>query len=94
MSPAVREILFRGRFPVYAYMVTLRPFMRMNGVDAQEIEHFVQSLAGKKLSVRELELLAHGYFRGTTPLRESHRAGQLEVVARATADRSRGEAKV
>ena len=75
MSPTVQEILFRGRFPVYAYMVTLRPFMRMNGVGQKEIEHFVQALAGKKLSVRELELLAHGYFRGTTPLREAIEQG-------------------
>ena len=26
MSPAIREILFRGAFPVYSYMYTLRPF--------------------------------------------------------------------
>jgi hypothetical protein len=62
MSPAVQETLFRGAFPVYSYMVTLRPFMRMNGVGQKEIEQFVQAVAGGKLSVRELELLAHGYF--------------------------------
>jgi ParB/RepB/Spo0J family partition protein len=71
MSPAVQETLFRGAFPVYSYMVTLRPFMRMNGVGQQEIEQFVQAVAGGKLSVRELELLAHGYFRGTASLREA-----------------------
>lgn len=32
MSPAVQEILFRGSFPVYSYMATLRPFMRISGV--------------------------------------------------------------
>ena len=31
MSDAIGQILFRGAFPVYSYMVTLRPFMRMNG---------------------------------------------------------------
>jgi ParB/RepB/Spo0J family partition protein len=71
MSPAVQETLFRGAFPVYSYMVTLRPFMRMNGVGQKEIEQFVQAVAGGKLSVRELELLAHGYFRGTASLREA-----------------------
>jgi len=49
----------------------LRPFMRMNGVDQKEIERFVQAVAGTKLSVREIELLAHGYFRGTPSLREA-----------------------
>ena len=71
MSPTVQETLFHGAFPVYSYMVTLRPFMRMNGVGQQEIERFVQAVAGGKLSVRELELLAHGYFRGTAALREA-----------------------
>ena len=69
MSPAIQELLFRGAFPVYSYMVTLRPFMRMNGVGQAEIERFVQAVAGTKLSVREIELLAHGYFRGTPSLR-------------------------
>ncbi len=71
MSPTVQETLFRGALPVYSYMVTLRPFMRMNGVGRQEIERFVQAVADGKLSVRELELLAHGYFRGTAALREA-----------------------
>ena len=69
MSPTVQETLFRGQFPVYAYMATLRPFMRMNGVGPKEIERFVQAVAGQRLSVREIELLAHGYFRGPASLR-------------------------
>jgi hypothetical protein len=32
MSEKVREKIFRGSFPVYPYMYTLRQFMRMNGV--------------------------------------------------------------
>lgn len=71
MSPAIQEILFRGAFPVYSYMATLRPFMRMNGVDQKEIERFMQAVAGSRLSVREIELLAHGYFRGTPSLRQA-----------------------
>ena len=71
MSPAIQQILFRGAFPVYSYMATLRPFMRMNGVDPQDIDSFVQAVAGTKLSVREIELLAHGYFRGTASLRQA-----------------------
>jgi hypothetical protein len=71
MSPTIQRILFRGDLPVYSYMVTLRPFMRMNGVTRQEIESFMWAIAGAKLSVREIELLAHGYFRGTSSLREA-----------------------
>jgi hypothetical protein len=71
MSQTVQEILFRGAFPVYSYMVTLRPFMRINGVGQKEIEQFVQAVASQRLSVREIEMLAHGYFRGTESLREA-----------------------
>ena len=41
MSQRVQEVLFRGGFPVYSYMVTLRPVMRMNGVGQDEIEEIV-----------------------------------------------------
>jgi hypothetical protein len=71
MSPGVQAILFRGAFPVYSYMTTLRPFMRMNGVGQDEIERFVGAVAGGRLSVREIELLAHGYFRGPASLRQA-----------------------
>jgi len=71
MSQAVQEILFRGAFPVYSYMYTLRPFMRMNGVTSQEIERFMQAVAGARLSVREIEMLAQGYFRGPAALRQA-----------------------
>jgi hypothetical protein len=45
--------------------------MRMNGVAAKEIERFVEATAGQRLSVREIELLAHGYFRGPASLRQA-----------------------
>src|SRR6516225_2196994 len=75
MSPRVREKLFGGEFPVYAYMYTLRPFMRMNGVQKQEVEAFVVAVSGQKLSVREIEQLAQGYFRGPESFRETIRHG-------------------
>jgi ParB/RepB/Spo0J family partition protein len=71
MSPVVQEILFRGAFPVYSYMATLRPFMRMNGVGQKEIEQFIQAVSGQRLSVREIQLLADGYFRGPASLRQA-----------------------
>jgi hypothetical protein len=55
MSPAMQQILFRGDFPVYAYMYGLRPFRRMNSITQDEIERFVQAVAGRRLSVRDIE---------------------------------------
>jgi hypothetical protein len=70
MSEVVREKLFSGGFPVHHYMYTLRQFMRMNGVGMRDIEDFVVALAGKELSVHEIEQLAHGYFRGPASFRD------------------------
>jgi hypothetical protein len=71
MSAEVQRILFRGAFPVYAYMYTLRPFMRLNSFGKAEVERFVKALAGKRLSVREIDMLARGYFQGPASLREA-----------------------
>jgi len=80
MSAVVRDKLFRGEFPVYPYMYTLRQFMRMNGVRKQDIEDFVVALAGKNLSVREIEQLAHGYFRGPASFRATIRQGHVALA--------------
>jgi len=77
MSPAIQELLFAGAFPVYCWMYTLRPFRRMNSISADQIERFVQSLAGKQLSVREIELLAQAYFRGPASLRDAIEGGKF-----------------
>jgi hypothetical protein len=77
MSQAMQQILFRGAFPVYCYMYTLRQFMRMNSVTKGEIERFMKAVAGKRLSVRDIELLARGYFQGPISLREAIDGGKL-----------------
>jgi len=79
MSPKVRAQLFAGAFPVYSFMYTLRPFRRLNGVTAGQIEEFVVALSGHGLSVREIEQLAHGFFRGPESFREEIRQGNLAV---------------
>ena len=56
MSPLVMRKIFDGKFPVYAYMYTLRRFIRMNGINHNEIDEFVGSVAGKKLSIASFEV--------------------------------------
>ena len=94
MGLPIREILFRGAFPVYSYMYTLRPFMRMNSVTQEQIERFVKAVAGKRLSVREIELLAHAYFRGTRFPAGSDRGRQAGLVARPTQERAGGPGRL
>lgn len=91
MTPAVRDTLFAGAFPVYAYMYTLRPFMRMNGVDRRDVDAFVAATAGRNLSVRDIDRLARAWFRGSDALRAQIQAGHLATVlehSRADADAS------
>jgi len=57
----------------------LRQFMRMNKVRAEEVEQFVAAVSGKQLSVREIEQLAHGYFRGPDSFRQEILKGNLAL---------------
>ena len=77
MSERIREILFAGRFPVYCYLYTLAPFRRMNEVSGERIERFMETVAGKRLSVRDIELLARAYFQGPDSLRGAIETGRL-----------------
>lgn len=80
MSPHIKQLLFEGKFPVYSYMYNLRQFMRMNGVSVEDIEQFMVALSGKALSMREIELLAHGFFRGPESLRREIKNGHVLVI--------------
>jgi ParB-like chromosome segregation protein Spo0J len=77
LSSVVRAALFDGSFPVYSYLYTLRPFRRLNGAPA--VDEFVTALRGKKLSARQIEQLAHGFFRGPASFRQEIRQGHLTL---------------
>jgi len=77
MSPKVMSQIFNGKFPVYSFMYTLRQFMRLNGVKKAEIDEFVNAVAGKDLSTRDIDLLAHAYFKGSDEFREQIKNGNL-----------------
>ena len=77
MSEYVKKKVFAGEFPAYSFMYTLRRFIRMNTVKISEIEEFVRSVAGKHLSIRDIDLLAKGYFKGSDELRAQINSGNL-----------------
>lgn len=80
MSHVVMQEIFKGAFPVYAFMYILRKFIRMNGIGQKEIDDFVQAVSGKHLSIRDIERLAHGYFKGSDQLREQIKSGHLSWI--------------
>jgi len=77
MSECVRNNIFSGKFPVYSYMYTLRQFIRMNYVTKKDVDEFVEAVAGKHLSIRDIELLAHGYFKGSEEFRQQIKSGNV-----------------
>jgi hypothetical protein len=80
LSPLVREALFAGAFPVYSYLYTLRSFRRLKGVTAADLDQFVGALRGQKLSVRQIEGLAHGFFRGPESFRQEVLQGHFTLA--------------
>lgn len=80
LSATVRQKLFNDAFPVYAYMYTIRRIMRITAASKQDVDSFVVALSGKNLSLREIELLAHGYFRGPSTFREEVLAGNINLA--------------
>ena len=77
MSPGVMNKIFDGQFPVYSFMYTLRQFMRINSVKKEEIDEFVNAVAGKHLSTRDIDLLANAYFKGSDEFREQIKSGNI-----------------
>jgi hypothetical protein len=80
MTTIVRKAVFSGQFPVRAYMYSLRTFTRVKKVPKKEIDTFVQCVAGKSLSTRDIETLAYGYFHGGDYLKEQIKQGKLEFT--------------
>lgn len=77
MSPKVRDKLFKDEFPAYAYMHVVQPFTRVNEATPEEVEKFVLSTSGNNLSVRDIERLAYGYFKGPPEFKAQIDAGQI-----------------
>jgi len=80
MSPAVREKVFGGQLPVYSWIYTVAPFRRLNGVTVSQVDEFVGAVSGRGLSVRQIQQLAHGYFRGPESFRQELRHGHLTLL--------------
>jgi len=77
MSKYVMKRIFDGDFPAYSYMYTLRRFIRMNTISKTDIDDFVKAVAGKGLSIRDIELLATGFFKGSEDLKQQIKQGDI-----------------
>jgi hypothetical protein len=80
ISDVVLDKIFKGQFPAYSYLYSIRPFMRMKGIKKEEIDRFVSLTSGKSLSTRDLDLLARCYFNGNDDFREQLNNGDIDWV--------------
>jgi len=77
MSEYVMEQIFNGDFPAYSFMYTLRQFIRMKSISKQDIDEFVKAVSGRGLSIRDIELLASGFFKGSKGFRQQIKKGDI-----------------
>ena len=77
LTPFIGEKIMSGSFPMHAYLASIRPITRVSKIQAPEIEDFVRATAGKGLSVRDLDVLAKGYFRGGEDFRKHVQQGDV-----------------
>jgi hypothetical protein len=77
MSQSVMDKIFKGQFPVYSFMYTLRQFMRINNIKKSEVDEFVDAVAGRALSTRDIDLLANAYFKGPEEFRQQIKNGNI-----------------
>jgi hypothetical protein len=80
MSPAIKKEILSGRFSVRGCVYIWGLFTRVN--TAKDVNAFVKAVSGKGLSIREIEILAGGYFKGGAKLKEQILGGNIDWTLR------------
>lgn len=78
LTPKIASHILSGKFPARSYLYGILPFTRVNKIKPEEIENFVDRVAGNHLTTREVDLLAGAYFKGTPDIREQIENGNLK----------------
>lgn len=76
-GPKAWDAVFKGQVAPSALLYTLRPFRRLNKENKLDIDEFVEVIAKKDLGHRDIEILAHGWFKGGLELRDQIKNGDL-----------------
>ena len=77
MGDKARRRIFKGEFPAWSYLYTLRKFTRVNRGRDELVERFVESVSGKGLGVRDIGVLAEGWFNGSDEFRRQIEEGNV-----------------
>ena len=77
MGGKVRDRIFKGAFPAWSNLYTLRKFTRVNRGRDELVERFVESVSGKGPGVRDIGVLAEGWFNGSDEFRRQIEEGNV-----------------
>lgn len=77
LTPKMYELIQADHFPARIYMYTLNQLTRVNNIPTKDVEEFIIATSNKGLSVKDLELLAHGYFKGSDEMKSQIKNGNL-----------------
>ena len=74
------NLIFTEKLPVSTLVDTFRMFRRLNKASKKKIDEFADIVAGKGLSFRSIEKLAHAWFSGNEDLKKQIKEGDLNWV--------------
>jgi len=77
LTPLLEEKIFTGYFPVWNAMGVLHQCKRSNIATDNEINQFVEAVSGKGLPVKDIDILANGYFKGGKYFKEQVKNGNF-----------------
>lgn len=77
LGSKVWDAVFLGTFPASTAIYTLRQFRRLNKESKKNIDDFVEAVSGKKLGGRDVDLLAHAWFKGNDDMKTQIKSGDL-----------------
>lgn len=92
MSHSVKENIQSGRFPLHAWMHSVKPFTRVNDKNRKIVDEFVETVSKDKHSLRDIEILSKLWFEGNEKLRDEIRIGNGRwLINNANKDVEQGE---
>ena len=77
ISLSITENILKGKFPSRSYLYTIAPLTRVYGLKNEEVDRFVNLVSGKKISTRDIDLLARAYFTGSPQIVDQIKSGNL-----------------
>ncbi|MCP4756975.1 MAG: chromosome partitioning protein ParB [Proteobacteria bacterium] len=78
ISRRAMEGILAGKLSARSWLYSIAPFTRVNGIEMEAVDRFVNSVSGKNTSTRDMDLLARAYFSGSKETVDRIDNGDLE----------------